>query len=161
MKKITSELLLGIIMLIIATSYLIMTFSIPRRGTIDATFVPFLLSGGIYILGILQTIGAISKSKKKAISSDNRKQEDLKEKVDVQTVLKTIGLIFIYIALLDKIGFVIMSTVYLFAQFIVLTPVNKKKNYPLYVIIAASSSVIIYVIFRYVFDLMLPGGLLR
>ncbi|HOV64861.1 MAG TPA: tripartite tricarboxylate transporter TctB family protein [Spirochaetia bacterium] len=160
MKKITSELLLGIIMLVIATSYLIMTFSIPRRGTIDATFVPFLLSGGMYLLGILQTIGALSKKKKKDVSSDNEKQEDSKEQVDVQTVLKTIGLIIIYIAFLDKIGFIIMSAVYLFAQFIVLTPVEKKKRYLVYAIIAVSSSVIIYIIFRYVFDLMLPGGLL-
>jgi len=143
-----------------ATFYLIMTLTIPRRGTIDATFVPFLLSGSIYILGIIQTVSSLPKQKKQSVSKTEQKDSST-QKVDTATVIKTIILIVIYIALLDKIGFVIMSAVYLFAQFIVLTPVSKKRNYLLYAIVAISSSVIIYVIFRYVFDLMLPGGLLK
>jgi len=160
MKKMTSDLILGMLMLAMATFYLVMTLNIPRRGTIDATFVPFLLSGGIYILGTIQVVSSLIKQNKKPPNAATQK-EATAQKVDTPTAIKTLILLVIYIALLDKIGFVIMSAVYLFAQFIVLTPVSKRRNYLLYAIVAISSSVIIYVIFRYVFDLMLPGGLLK
>lgn len=154
-------------MIAVAAIYLVLIFRIERRGEIvDATFIPFLLSGGLFILGIMQLVTALRIS---AIGSDRKSVsekaedacEDKKSKVDTPTVIKTIALILIYIAFLDLIGFVIMSIVYLFTQFIVLTPVNSKKKYLAYAVISVVTSVSIYLIFRYVFSMMLPEGLLK
>ncbi|MFA5852184.1 MAG: tripartite tricarboxylate transporter TctB family protein [Spirochaetales bacterium] len=158
MKKKTRELLLGALMLGIGALYLALTLGIPRKGGIDASFVPFVLSAIILLLGTLQTVGAL---RIKNEGANGQEKTESKEKVDTPTVLKTIFLILVYVAFLNKIGFVIMSILYLFIQFIVLTPAYKKKNYLMYAIVAIVSSVSIFLIFRYIFDLMLPAGLLQ
>ena len=53
-----------------------------------------------------------------------------------------------------------MTVVYLIAQFIVLTPADKKPNYLLYTVIAVLTSACVYLLFRYAFDMMLPVGFL-
>jgi putative tricarboxylic transport membrane protein len=158
--KKTRELILGGVMLAIGAFYLFMTFQIPRKGTIDATFIPFILSGTLFLLGFLQLGGTLF-GKKKDISAQSQQPTKKKDKVDSKTVIETIFIIIVYLAFLGRVGFVIMSAIYLFAQFIVLTPLSKKKNYLLYAITAIVSSVSIYLIFRYVFNLMLPEGLLK
>ncbi len=54
-----------------------------------------------------------------------------------------------------------MTVVYLFTQFIVLTPVDRKVNYLMYAVIAISTSAAVYLTFRYAFDMILPVGLMR
>lgn len=169
MNKRTKELVLGAGMIGIAALYLVLTFQIQRKDVIDATFIPFVLSGALFLLGALQTIGALSEKKagdagaekKSASEKADDACEDKTAKIDTATVIKTIALIVAYVAFLDLAGFVIMSIVYLFAQFIVLTPLDRKKNYLVYGIIAVVASVGIYLIFRYVFSMMLPEGLLK
>lgn len=158
MKKYRREMVLGVLILAIGIFYFIMTLQVPGRGGVDARFVPFLLSGALFLLGTLQLISTFRS--KKQMEKAEEESTEAPEKIDTGTVIKTIALIILYIALLNKIGFVIMSALYLFIQFIILTPINKKKNYVLYTIIAVVSSVSIFLIFRYVFDLMLPAGLL-
>ena len=51
--------------------------------------------------------------------------------------------------------------VYLYLQFIVLTPVNQKIRHLSYLLIAVVSSAAIFLLFREAFDLMLPAGLLN
>lgn len=158
MKRHSRELMVGALILIVGALYFGMTLNIPAKGGIDARFVPFLLSGALFILGILQVISALRMKKRLEVSGASDVEES--EKIDMLTVLKTIVLIVIYIAFLKMIGFIIMSALYLFFQFIVLTPADKKKNHIVYAIIAVVSSVCIFLIFRYGFDLMLPAGLL-
>jgi len=76
-------------------------------------------------------------------------------------VLLTLGLILGYIALLGPVGFPLMTVVYLYLQFLVLTPVQHKANHLVYLLIAVVCSAVIFLLFRQAFDLMLPAGLLN
>jgi putative tricarboxylic transport membrane protein len=162
-------MILGAVMILIAAIYLILIFRIQRRDVIDATFIPFILSGALFLLGAVQISGTLFGKKKIATEAERKSAsekaddacEDKTAKIDTPTVIKTIALIVAYVAFLDLVGFMIMSIIYLFAQFIVLTPLNRKKNYLAYGIIAVVASVGIYLIFRYVFSMMLPEGLLK
>lgn len=154
-----NDLILGAVMLAFALIYFVMTLQIPRKGQmIDATFVPYILCFLLAGVGIFQTIRGLGAAR----SYDGSTYVAVKaeDAVDVQTVVKTVSLIILYVMLLNVGGFIIMSTLYLFFQFIVLTPDRLKKNYVMYGIIAALSSVIIFAIFRYGFELMLPAGIL-
>ena len=51
--------------------------------------------------------------------------------------------------------------VYLYLQFLVLTPVNQKARHLTYLLIAVACSAIIFLLFREAFDLLLPAGLLN
>lgn len=147
------EFALGIIITAASLIYLLMTANLPKKAFIDAAFVPYVLGTIMFVLGIMQ-LQAAKKFQPKAASKNDE------EKVDYPTVGKTVGLIVGYTALLPWIGFPIMTAIYLFTQFIVLTPANKKMNYPLYGVISVITSAAIYLTFRYAFDMMLPTGLL-
>ena len=64
-------------------------------------------------------------------------------------------------ALLGPVGFPIMTVVYLYLQFLVLTPVNQKARHLTYLLIAVICSALIFLLFREAFDLLLPAGLLN
>jgi len=154
-----NDLIVGLSMLAFGLFYLIMTMQIPRKGKlIDATFFPYILSTIMLIVGLLQTVKGAASAKKFDVST----YEEIKagQKGDMKTVLITVVLILVYVALLKPLGFVISSTVYLFAQILVLVPMRIKKNYLLYALVAVITSAIIYVSFRFGLDLMLPAGLL-
>lgn len=154
-----NDLIVGLSMLAFGLFYLIMTMQIPRKGKlIDATFFPYILSTIMLIVGLLQTVrGAASAKRYDAASYEEPKAG---QKGDMKTVLITVGLILVYVVLLKPLGFIISSSLYLFAQILVLVPVRIKKNYLLYALVAVITSAIIYVSFRFGLDLMLPAGLL-
>ena len=148
------ELLIGALMLGAGLLYLFLTINLPRKGFIDASTVPYVLSAGLCLLGILQLVQGY-KAKPDAADSDEQTNG-----IDYATVLKTLGLVAAYMALLQPVGFLITTVLYLYLQFIVLTPLEQKVNHLSYMVIALLSSVLIYATFRMGFDLMLPTGLL-
>lgn len=150
------ELVVGAVMLCAGLFYLILTMNLPRKGTIDASTVPYVLAVSLCLLGFLQLLGA-----RKAVRPEADPDEGASSApADYTTVLKTLALVAIYIALLETVGFLIMTVLYLYAQFIVLTPHDQKVKHLSYAITAVIASIAIYFTFRHGFDLLLPAGFL-
>ena len=147
------EFAVGIVFLAVGLGYLYMTSTLPRKQFIDAAFIPYILAITMCLLGVLQLREA------RRLPADE--PSGAGDNADYRTVFKTLGLIVAYVALLQPVGFPIMTVIYLFAQFIVLTPLDKKVNYPMYATIAIITSATVYMTFRYAFDMMLPVGLLN
>ncbi|OEC33852.1 Tripartite tricarboxylate transporter TctB family protein [Pseudomonas cuatrocienegasensis] len=154
------ELLIGVVMLGVALGYLLMTLQLPGHSGIDAAFVPTLLSAMLCLLGALQLFSAFTSVPANVAPSDSESDAAPAERSDVATVIKTLTLIVGYVALLNPVGFPIMTAVYLYLQFVVLTPLDTRCNHLLYALIAVVTSALIYLLFREAFDLMLPSGLL-
>ncbi|MCI8211435.1 hypothetical protein AUC61_18050 [Pseudomonas sp. S25] len=155
------ELIIGAAMFGTALGYLLMTLKLPTHSGIDAAFVPALLAGMLGLLAVIQLVSVFSTPQAPA---DNLPQVDVEETstaVDVKTVVKTLALIVGYIALMNPVGFPIMTVVYLYLQFIVLTPHDQKVRHVTYALIALATSAVIYLLFREAFDLMLPAGLMN
>ncbi|KKJ98676.1 tripartite tricarboxylate transporter TctB family protein [Stutzerimonas chloritidismutans] len=156
------ELTIGVAMLGASIAYLVMAYRVPGHDGIDAATVPTLLAILLCLLGALQTLSAIGNRARPAAESDADAPEQTSASVvEPLTVLKTLGLILIYVVLLGPVGFPIMTALYLYLQFIVLTPVNQKVRHLLYAAIAVVTSAVIYLLFREAFDLLLPAGLLN
>jgi len=149
------EMLIGALMLGAGLFYLFLTINLPRKGSIDASTVPYVLAAGLCLLGVLQLFLS-RKATAPVVEPDEPASTP-----DYATVCKTLGLVAVYVALLESVGFPIMTALYLYAQFIVLTPLEQKANHLLYAVIALASSALIFVTFRQGFDLMLPTGLLN
>lgn len=149
------EFTVGIIMLASGLGYMALTSQIPhvrnQYGFVDATFVPYVLSLIMCLLGVLQILTA---------RRVTERESDQASGTDQRTVFKTIALIIIYVALMEPLGFLLSTTAYLIVQFTMLTPSDKKPNLPLYVLIAVLTSGITYAIFRYAFNMVLPVGAL-
>ncbi|WP_213950584.1 tripartite tricarboxylate transporter TctB family protein [Tepidanaerobacter syntrophicus] len=150
-SKQNKDAILGIAIIAFATIYFILTLTLPNtEGVIDSRFVPFLISVGLMIIGAIQIwIGL-----KKPASTE------VDKKVDKGTLLKTVALIMMYILLYERIGFIVMTFIYLMLQMSVLTPPYVKKNYALYAVIAACTSLGVYYLFYYAFSILLPKGIL-
>ena len=132
---------------------------------IGADFAPKLVAIGILILSIFYLINSIKQQK----VSQTKTREDVKTEVDLKksekekispaSVIATIGLLALYITLIPHIGFLIMTAVYLFFQMYLLADKQERKI-PLFIGISIITSVFVYFIFKSVFYLMLPAGIL-
>ncbi|CAN1606359.1 tripartite tricarboxylate transporter TctB family protein [Pseudomonas mediterranea] len=148
------ELIAGLAMLGAGVAYLVLTLNLPRRSFVDAAFVPWVLAIALCLLGALQ-LWAWRK-----LPDQPAEPAEKAEPIDYPTVFKSLALVLLYTALLQPAGFIVMTVLYLYAQFIVLTPAEQKVKHLLYGFIAVVSSVLIFYIFRHGFDLLLPVGLL-
>ncbi|WP_418643761.1 tripartite tricarboxylate transporter TctB family protein [Stutzerimonas kunmingensis] len=156
------DLIIGVAMLGASIAYLVMAYRVPGHDGIDAATVPTLLAILLCLLGALQTLSAIGNRARPAAESDADAPEQTSTSVvEPLTVLKTLGLILIYVVLLGPVSFPIMTALYLYLQFIVLTPVDHKVRHLPYAAIAVVTSAVIYLLFREAFDLLLPAGLLN
>lgn len=135
-------------------AYLVLTMNLPRRGTIDAAFVPWVLAVALCLLGALQLWVW------RKLPDKSAEPVEKPEAIDYPTVIKSMALVLLYTALMEPLGFVITTVLYLYAQFIVLTPADEKVKHLRYALIAVVSAVLIFYIFRHGFDLLLPVGLL-
>ena len=149
-----NELIAGLAMLGAGIAYLVLTLNLPRRGTVDAAFVPWVLAVALCLLGALQ-LWAWRK-----LPDTSAEPAEKSEAIDYPTVIKSVALVLLYTALMEPVGFVITTVLYLYAQFIVLTPADEKVKHLRYALIAVVSAVLIFYIFRHGFDLLLPVGLL-
>jgi putative tricarboxylic transport membrane protein len=149
-----NELIAGLAMLGAGVAYLILTMNLPRRGTVDAAFVPWVLAVALCLLGALQLWVW------RKLPDKSAEPLEKPEAIDYPTVIKSMALVLLYTALMQPLGFVITTVLYLYAQFIVLTPADEKVKHLQYVLIAVVSAVLIFYIFRHGFDLLLPVGLL-
>lgn len=149
-----NELIAGLAMLGAGIAYLVLTMNLPRRGTIDAAFVPWVLAVALCLLGALQLWVW------RKLPDKSAEPVEKPEAIDYPTVIKSMALVLLYTALMQPLGFVITTVLYLYAQFIVLTPADEKVKHLQYVLIAVVSAVLIFYIFRHGFDLLLPVGLL-
>ncbi|WP_276488717.1 tripartite tricarboxylate transporter TctB family protein [Ectopseudomonas mendocina] len=158
------ELITGIAMLGASLAYLLLAQQLPGHDGIDAATVPKLLAGFLILLGLMQLASAFAKPRaatEAASDLPTEAEEPATEVVEPKTVIKTLGLILGYMALLGPVGFPIMTVVYLYLQFLVLTPAHQKARHLTYLLIAVICSALIFLLFREAFDLMLPAGLLN
>ena len=115
------------------------------------------MAGGLGVIGLLILISGIRKLKLLAASQETVQSEN--DDIRVTAVVASLVVMFIYILLLEAIGFVIMSALYLFAQFFILMH-KDERNYSRMAIAAVVLSVVVYIVFVYAFQLRLPSGLL-
>lgn len=165
------ELIVGIAMIAVSLAYMVMAYQLPGHDGIDAGTLPLLLAGFLTLLGAFQVISALSRKMPDAETTapattpsdlpEVPKEEVPREVIEPKTVLLTLGLILGYMALLGPVGFPIMTVIYLYLQFLVLTPVTQKPRHVAYLLIAVTCSAVIFLLFREAFDLLLPAGLLN
>lgn len=148
-----SNLIFGVLMLLFAVGYLVLTLQVPVNGELfNGRFFPLIIDFVMFVLTAIQFVTYFR--------TKGREPDDAGDDQDGRTVLLTVGLIVVYIASMQYIGFVLSTFLYLFFQFIVMTPRDKKIGVAKYLLIALISSVGIYLVFRYTeLNVMLPQGI--
>jgi len=153
-KEKKKEIIFGIIILAFTAFYYIMTLQVKMKAeVINARTIPYVLCVMFAVLGVSQLVTAF---KKKYEEVEEQEQSDS----DMKTVIKSAFMILLYVAWFENVGFLIMTIVFLFSMFLILTPNEKKVNYPLYIIVSVAVSLFVYLGFRYGLDIMLPQGII-
>ena len=123
-------------------------------GVVDSRAYPRVL----LILLAAMSVALIISSVRQLIKTKDQDASP-KEKIDYRCVLITFLLSGAYVIVLEPLGFLISSALYVFFQTMNLCP--KEKLTPIkFAVIAIGSSIVIYVLFRHFLFLMLPGGIL-
>ncbi|MBF7096640.1 tripartite tricarboxylate transporter TctB family protein [Alkalibacter mobilis] len=146
------EIAFGIIIVILGAFYLFMTYQIESKpGVVDARTVPKILGFLMVLLGGIQIFETLKLKSK----------EEESKSIDTGTVVKTSSLILVYIAVFNKIGFLLSTIIFLFLQFSILAPNDMKgrKYFVINGIIAILVSLLVYMSFRYGLKIMLPQGI--
>ena len=152
------EVIGGSVFFLFAATYFVMAFQIPtfNDGFISSDFMPKVTCGLMTVLGLWILKEGLNSVKK--CDGNEEKDSGIKE-VHYKELIISVVLLFAYMLFLVPVGFLIMTTVYIGAQATVLAPAEK-KNPVKFTLIGLVAAVAIYFIFRNVFILMLPAGVL-
>lgn len=149
----TREFIVGACMLGVGIGYLQLAGQIPRRGTVDAAFVPNVLAWMMIGLGLLQLTQAWRYQPEGAQITVPPFRAG-----PYVTVAISLALIAGFIALLRPLGFPFAASGFLFCQFLLLTPSDRRPRPLLYAGLAVLAAAVIFLTFRYAFNLLLPAG---
>ncbi|QHJ70111.1 tripartite tricarboxylate transporter TctB family protein [Planococcus halotolerans] len=168
----------GVFLLIVSVVMFMATFSFKALTTtfVGPAFMPQIISVTIAIFSLViiasgfkkasdfksgsQKDGLTEAAEEKGTGEEVHAGEFLEEKENgYKAVLITLAAMAIYIFLIPIIGFLITTTVYLFVQMLILCHKTKIRMV-LFAVISVVSSVLIYYLFRNVFFVMLPTGII-
>ena len=158
------EAIFSIVMLIIFALIIYFTKDIKLlvvNTTVDARFWPkvcgivgIILSLVLFVQSIIE--GTTLAKKKKAGLLQPEPAAALLSGERVRPLV-TLLLMTLYIAGLEKFGFLLMTFLYLFFQFLLLSD-KENRSIPILLLIDVSFTIAVYLLFRYVFQMILPTG---
>lgn len=155
----------GAFLLVVSVIMFITSFSFEALTTslVGPAFMPQIIAIVMAIFSVIITVSGFKKSKSatEQINAPEELEEELivTEKKSYKPVLISLALMIGYVALLSYVGFLIMTVVYIFLQMLLLSHVTHRKIW-LFLLISIVTSATIYYLFRNVFYVMLPTGII-
>ncbi|MGN7286243.1 MULTISPECIES: tripartite tricarboxylate transporter TctB family protein [Shouchella] len=142
---------ISIVLIGIAVVYLVMAFQLPEYAfvPVDSDLVPKLLGASLLILGVCFFFA-------KDTDTEEQKQKRTIPKTELWMLLAVMGLILVFITFLEVIGFVIMTTLFIFVC-------SRLLGYQKWLVNAITSivfSIGVYWLFNYGLAIRLPAGIL-
>ena len=152
------DLIAGIFLFIFSVvmfwaSYGIKMLMVSRIGS---AFVPRIVAVAMGVLSLVLVIQSLLKMKNETAAVSKEIVSPLKSNIPI---IGTFIALILYAVLFEPLGFIVTTALYLFVQFYLLTS-TVKRNYLVFFVSAAATSVIVYYLFVKAFQLMLPAGIL-
>ena len=157
----TGSFMAGLGIAMFVASYGIKDFAATGVG---AGFMPrvtavFLIAlGGILLVETRRSISRSSATQSVVNPSIDKVVNEKQYFGGLAAVLLSFCLMGAFVGLLDKLGFILTSSVYIFFQMLILAK-GIKKNYVLFGFIAIIASIITNSLFVYAFHVILPQGI--
>ena len=154
------DVITGVVSLVLFLLFFVFSFTIEVKtvgGGVSSRTIPQLVSAGGIIVSLILTL--------KNLFAYWKAQKNGEQTEPVYTARKRWGQIALsvvlmvgYILLMRTFGFMLTSAVYLFLQMLAILENRSKKRIILIAVIAILVPVILYIPFRYGFQLMIPVG---
>lgn len=167
-KQYKRDIIPGVVLAIFSIGYLalvpgIQTFTGLGSTPLTNHFVPYLWGGFLLVLSLWIIARGFRKRKKYLAEGGKIEKTSLKDALmEQREVVASFIALALYVGLMDLVGFVIMTILYVFAQILILTPrENWKKTCVPAAITAAVAGVLLFYVFRYLLNVLLPVGVLK
>ncbi|MBU5266842.1 tripartite tricarboxylate transporter TctB family protein [Virgibacillus proomii] len=146
----SAERKISIILTLLAIGYLILSYQLPSYPfvPVDSDLMPKLLGFLLIVLSIILFFGPNTDEQENKTNHVSRHE--------LVILLLLTALIILYISLLEVIGFVIVTALFIFSCSWILGYKNFKVN----VIVSILFPVVIFYIFNYLLQINLPSGIL-
>ena len=169
MKK-YSEIISGLVLFVLSSVYFWMAFGIKqfnagKPGIVTSDFMPKIYGISVMILSailILRGIRDLKRGEHPGAGEDAVAREGRKWKLPVEPeILLTFLFLVLYVALLESVGFIIMSILFIMGIAYVLLPYDKRTKKMFLIVFVSGSlfTVAITLIFVYGFSLTIPMGI--
>ena len=157
-----SDVFSGVILLMAAVGMFVTTYSFEALtvSKVGPDFMPRIIALLIAVTSIAMIVSAFNKMRREKIENAQILDEEIDSSGEKSytSVLVSVLLMVGYFVLMPYIGFLIMTTIYLFLQMLLLSDKSNKKIV-LFFAISIVSSLVTYFIFRSIFYVMLPSGI--
>ncbi|WP_413377338.1 tripartite tricarboxylate transporter TctB family protein [Alkalihalobacillus sp. 1P02AB] len=149
--RLTMNKTISIVLIVVAIAYLIMAFRLPEYAfvPVDADLIPKMLGFCLLLLSILFFFS-------KDVDTEEQKKKRVIPKKEALMLLGVMTLILIYITVLEVVGFVIMTAVFI----IVCSRFLGYKKWVVNIVTACIFSISAYSLFNYGLAIRLPAGIL-
>jgi len=123
---------------------------------VGASFLPRIVAGALTLLGAILVFGSL-----RCVAPRPARQQNHEERVfgGLPAVLLSALLMCAYVGLMESLGFVLTSSIYIFLQILILAK-EEKRNYLAFILISIILPIAVYYLFVNVFKVMIPGGIL-
>lgn len=150
-------LILGCVGLVMAIQFADPVINVAQA--INSRFLPIVVCSIMIVFAALLVLTSLMELKAAKQATAEEEQAD---KPEYKRVAATLIALIVFVALMDKVGFLVMSILYLPVQMFILAPKEKqnRKNILLYAGIGIVAAVAIYFLFVNAFHVMLPKGIL-
>jgi len=154
------DFVVGIFYAVLGIALIIGAKALPKSKVMDIgpDFMPTLVGAIILILAVILLVETFARFKTTSAELD---ASGYKDTSDYKRVLSSLVAAIVYVNVLKPVGFIISTLVYLFLQIYILAPDKSrtKKDIITYAIIDVVFTIVVYLLFRYVFKIVLPAGL--
>lgn len=153
------DIVTGIFFMLLSAAMMAMAMLLPKSKVMDIgpEFMPMCIGMVTFGLAAALTFFNVKNFKLRTAQIDPASIVSC----DYRRVLTSIVLVLIYVFILQPIGFLVSTFVYLPLQMLVLSPEDKrgKKEVIQLVVIGIVFTLIVFFLFRYGFKIVLPAGI--
>lgn len=153
------DIVVGIFFMILSAVLIAMASMLPKSKVMEIgpEFMPMVIGIITFILAAVLTVISVKNFKMNAASID---PESVPE-CDYKRVISSVILVLSYVFLLQPVGFILSTLVFLLLQMLVLSPddARGKKDIMKLAVIDVIFTLVVFFLFRYGFKIVLPAGI--
>lgn len=153
------DIVVGVFFMALSAAVIVMALMLPKSKVMDIgpDFMPLCIGSVTFVLAALLTFFSVRDFKSRAASLTREALPDC----DYKRVLQSIILVLIYVFVLQPVGFIISTLIFLMLQMLVLSPDEERggKDIVKLAVINVVFTMVVFFLFRYGFKIVLPAGI--
>lgn len=153
------DIIVGVFFMALSAILMVMAQMLPKSKVMEIgpDFMPMVIGGLTFALAAILTFLSVKNFKMHAAEIDPSKLPEC----DYKRVLLSVILVLVYVFILQPVGFIVTTLVFLPLQMLVLSPEDKrgKKDIILLLVIDVIFTLAVFFLFRYGFKIVLPAGI--